>query len=147
MELFTTTDGRIGRGKWWIGVIIMLVVAIIVQLILAIFLPLPLVSLLVMLLLIYPACCLYLKRLHDRDKGAMPWLAIFMVPGVLYSLAYALGIGFDTIDIGGQAVPAPNALGMVLGAAAFIVGLWALVEMGFLKGTNGANQYGEDPIA
>lgn len=77
----------------------------------------------------------------------MPWLAIFMVPGVLYSLAYALGIGFDTMEFQGQMIPVPNTLGTILGAAAAIVGLWALVEMGFLKGTNGANQFGEDPVA
>ena len=35
----------------------------------------------------------------------------------------------------------------VLGLAAFAIGVWAFVELGCLRGTIGANQYGPDPLA
>ena len=35
----------------------------------------------------------------------------------------------------------------ILGLAAFAIGVWAFVELGCLRGTIGANQYGPDPLA
>ena len=34
-----------------------------------------------------------------------------------------------------------------LGLIPIIGGIWALVENGFLRGTDGPNQYGNDPLA
>jgi len=36
--------------------------------------------------------------------------------------------------------------GFVLGLASFVISIWALVEIGFLRGTVGPNQYGPDPL-
>ncbi|MGZ3295479.1 MAG: DUF805 domain-containing protein, partial [Xanthobacteraceae bacterium] len=34
-----------------------------------------------------------------------------------------------------------------VGIAVYIGFIWGLVEMGFLKGTNGPNRFGPDPLA
>lgn len=147
--LFTSFDGRIPRKGFWIGVIGMIVAALVLMFILGIILPQSIASLLGMLILLYPACAIYAKRLHDRNKPVTPWLWIFMGPGVLFSIASALGIGFTEMTVPGQTEPAmvpSGAIGYLLMLATLVVGLWALVEMGFLKGTQGSNDYGPDPL-
>jgi uncharacterized membrane protein YhaH (DUF805 family) len=70
------------------------------------------------------------KRLHDRNKSA-GWLAIFYaLPGILER-------------IGGFAGDAE----VVLLIASMALSIWALVELGFLRGTPGPNGYGPDPLA
>ena len=34
----------------------------------------------------------------------------------------------------------------VLGLASFVISIWGLVELGFLRGTVGPNPYGPDPL-
>jgi uncharacterized membrane protein YhaH (DUF805 family) len=35
----------------------------------------------------------------------------------------------------------------VFAIAGFAISIWALVELGFLRGTSGPNDYGPDPLA
>jgi uncharacterized membrane protein YhaH (DUF805 family) len=70
------------------------------------------------------------KRLHDRNKSAWWLLVFYVLPSVLERAA-----GY----VGGAA--------LVLGLASFAISIWALVELGFLRGTSGANRYGPDPLA
>jgi uncharacterized membrane protein YhaH (DUF805 family) len=35
---------------------------------------------------------------------------------------------------------------LILGLGAFAVSIWALVELGFLRGTSGPNRFGPDPL-
>ena len=69
------------------------------------------------------------KRLHDRNKSGW-WLVIFwVVPAILQ------GIG-EQIE----------GIGIVLTLAGLGISIWGLVEIGFLRGTVGPNQYGPDPL-
>jgi uncharacterized membrane protein YhaH (DUF805 family) len=69
------------------------------------------------------------KRLHDRNKSGW-WLVIFwVVPAILQ------GVG-EQID----------GIGIVLTLAGLGISIWGLVEIGFLRGTVGPNQYGPDPL-
>jgi len=36
---------------------------------------------------------------------------------------------------------------VIFGLASLAVSIWAIVELGFLRGTPGPNQYGPDPLA
>jgi uncharacterized membrane protein YhaH (DUF805 family) len=64
------------------------------------------------------------KRLHDRNKSGM-WLILFYVaPSVL--------------DIAGRFVENSPMLGALAGN---VISLWALIELGFLRGTPGPNEY------
>jgi uncharacterized membrane protein YhaH (DUF805 family) len=47
----------------------------------------------------------------------------------------------------GVIMPTTTTLATVVGVISLIVGVWALVELGFLRGTEGPNQYGNDPLA
>jgi uncharacterized membrane protein YhaH (DUF805 family) len=69
------------------------------------------------------------KRLHDRDKSAW-WLIVFyVVPAILGTIAYFLGMA-----------------GAVLNLISFGILVWAFVEIGCLRGTRGANRYGPNPL-
>lgn len=158
VELLTTFEGRIGRGRFWLGVLAIFVGAIILSFILV-----PIfgatsflgrtVQLVLGLALLYPFAAIATKRLHDRGKPQMPWLAIFIGPGALLNIMQSLGIGFTTMQLVEPTsqlqmqVQVPNALGYIVMIASMIVGIWALVELGFLRGTRGDNDYGPDPVA
>ena len=69
------------------------------------------------------------KRLHDRDKSAW-WLLLFYgLPGVLDGAGRAIGD-----------------MGTVLSLAGSAISIWALIDLGFLRGTPGPNRYRPDPL-
>jgi uncharacterized membrane protein YhaH (DUF805 family) len=80
---------------------------------------------------ILAALAVSVKRLHDRNKRAW-WLILFyLVPLLCNAAAYFVGQD-DAVFLA-----APSAL----------LSLWAMVELGFLRGTPGPNAYGDDPVA
>jgi uncharacterized membrane protein YhaH (DUF805 family) len=73
-----------------------------------------------------------IKRLHDRDKSGW-WILLFYVgPFVLNGIS---------------ATSESDLVSSFLALASFAITIWALVELGFLRGTVGPNQYGPDPLA
>jgi len=125
VSLLTSFEGRINRAKWWLGLLILVIVQWIVwyiiamtmgvdmmatndpaqmeQTMTAVGIPVAIVS----LLFLYPTLALYTKRWHDRGKSGW-WTLIILIP--------------------------------------LIGGIWALIELGILRGTVGPNQYGPDPL-
>jgi uncharacterized membrane protein YhaH (DUF805 family) len=73
-----------------------------------------------------------IKRLHDRNKSGW-WIVPYIAAAGLYD---------QFGDWLGDSWPAA-----LLGFAVFIAFLWGVVEMGFLKGTNGPNRFGPDRLA
>lgn len=153
MELLTSFEGRINRQRYWVGVVILVIASIIVGaglgFVIGIILPgaLGLFNLLLSLALLYPAAALVTKRLHDRNKPAMPWLAIFFGPGILLQVMQIVGIGFSPVEFQGEVFMMPDGLGGIVSFVAAVVGIWAFVELGFLRGTRGDNDFGPDPLA
>lgn len=148
VSLLTSFSGRIGRGKFWLGLVAIVIIALGLQFLLRSFLSPGIAQLLTMIVLIYFAAALYLKRLQDRGKGMMPWLAIIFGPGILMTIMQVGQIGFENVTIEGTTASIPSGtVGWAVMALAMIVGLWALVELGFLRGTKGDNQFGPDPLA
>ncbi len=148
-ELFTSFDGRINRQTWWIGTVILFVALVILSVILAFlfgdgFLG-RLIGLVVGLGALYPAVALASKRLHDRGKPMMPWVALFFGPGALVSFLNTFNIGFRPMRMGGEAVMAPGLIVSALSLVALLAFIWALVELGFLKGQPEPNAYGPPP--
>jgi uncharacterized membrane protein YhaH (DUF805 family) len=72
-----------------------------------------------------------IKRLHDRNKNGWLIVLFYVAPSILGGVA-------NTSE---QAV-----VSFVLGLASFVISIWALVELGFLRGTVGPNPYGPDPL-
>lgn len=150
--LFTSFDGRIGRQQYWLGILALVIASFVLifvlGLVLGLFLPVALVSLIGTIIIFYPAIALSMKRLHDRDKAANPWGFIFFGPGILMQFMQIMGIGFTAIVIGGETVMIPsNGLVSIFSIVGGIIGLWAIVELGFLKGTDGDNKFGPDSLA
>ena len=151
MERFMTFEGRIGRQEWWIGIGILIAIGIVVGLILG---PIfgdgffgRLIQLIISVIMLALFSGLSVRRLHDREKGANPWLWIFIAPSLLYNVMNLLGIGFSRIEFMGESIWVPGLLASLVLWISAIVGIWAIIELGVLKGTDGPNEYGADPVA
>lgn len=172
--LYLRTDGRISRKTWWIGAIVLGVVNIVISLLILPLIGLggpnmmaimaaqsdpaqvsALVagavqasawgSLILFLIFAYPAYCLSVKRRHDKNNAGRDVLIYFGVT-VVVLLIQALGLGYTMTDIQGMVVPMPSLLFSIVGGVVAIFGLYMLVVLGFLKGTDGSNAYGPDPL-
>lgn len=74
------------------------------------------------------------KRLHDRDRSGW-WVLVFLfAPSMLEGMSRAYARG------GGTGLGA-----MALSVAGTAISIWALIELGFLRGTPGDNRFGPDP--
>lgn len=150
--LYTSFEGRINRKPFWIASVIMGVAALVLSFL--VIMPLSEInstlgntaSLVLTLALLYPAVALGVKRLHDRDRSGR-LMAVFLAPSLLLQIGDLLGVTGSEQLVAGQSVHIPNMLGGLLLFAALVVGLWALVTLGFLPGTSGTNRYGADPRA
>jgi len=145
--LLFSFQGRINRAKYWLAVLIYVVVWIVF--IAAVFmwiggmnidnlfsfagagLLIWLIGFILFVAGIWSGLAIGIKRLHDRDKSGWWILLFWLAPGVLSSWQTA------TPDFGGS---------FVLSLAAIAIGIWAFVELGCLPGTPGPNQYGPDPL-
>jgi len=172
MNLFTSFDGRISRSTFWLGVLGLILISFLFIFLLGAVLfstgHMPrMVPFIVSLVMLYPAAAITVKRLHDRNKPAMPWLLIFFLPGVLSNFMKVFKINYTVMDVkaametGGMMgmgrmrsmfgmgefeMLAPGSIAMTLSLVSFVVGIWALIELGFLKGTTGENSFGPDPL-
>jgi len=115
--LFFRFDGRINRARFWLGSLVVGIVAGINTGINRSVDPdvltigpgfLELITFTIGIALLWPWLALWIKRWHDRGKSGW-WMLIVLIP--------------------------------------IVGGLWALVECGFLRGTSGANRFGSDPLA
>ncbi len=169
LQTFTDLNGRIGRQTYWLGVIVMLIVSVVIYFILSSVMGTGMSALmeamttndanavlqymnsaawqqLIMLALLgYPVFALMSKRLNDRDRPSwMKWL--FLAPSVLSALLGVAGMAYGVADVGGVPTLAPTTLMSAVSLLAIVIGLWALIELGFLRGTIGDNPHGPDPV-
>ncbi len=145
-QLLFSFSGRINRKPWWltslaVGAIALVIMIVVLGMAGGAFLSedpaamlgalggVAIVLLIVFIPMIWIGLALGAKRLHDRNKSAW-WLLIFWVLPMV--LQY----------IGGMI----DSVGFIFGLAGFAISIWAIVELGFLRGTVGPNQYGPDPL-
>jgi uncharacterized membrane protein YhaH (DUF805 family) len=76
------------------------------------------------------------RRLHDRGKGL--WWALLFLAGPLALTGLAQALTGQHTDAG-----ALESLPVLL--AALVLNIWALIEVGFVRGPPGANQFGQPP--
>jgi uncharacterized membrane protein YhaH (DUF805 family) len=113
-------------------------------------------------LLTYPSTAIMVKRFHDRDKSGK-WVLLLLVP--------ALGkMATDLLGITGQEIPLSlynidgtesfleawqkwmaaewriRPIEFAVGVYTFVVSVWFIVELGFLRGTAGPNRFGNDSL-
>ena len=168
---YTSLDGRIGRKQFWIGAILLGIAGLIVgYIIMAIFgvgmmnfisaansdtstadmmalmTRSAWANLVVYLLMLYPAAAMMIKRRHDRgNSGLDVW--IYLGIAVLMILVQALGVGYAVSEVAGIEMVTPSGWMSIIGALVGIFALYLLVVCGFLKGNEGDNAYGADPLA
>jgi len=150
--LYTSFEGRINRKPFWIAGLILMVAGIGTSLLIVA--PMAaasstmgaLVGLVLSLAFLYPGAALGVKRLHDRGKPGL-LMTVFVAPGLISQLCALLGMTGSQQTIAGQSIYLPNTLGWILNLVTLGVAIWALVTLGFLRGTSGTNAYGPDPLA
>lgn len=76
--------------------------------------------------------CTTVRRLHDRNKSGWWYAVFYILPNALITFT--------------EEIVVPDMILFALIGVAIILSIWGIVEIGFLKGTTGDNQYGEDPL-
>jgi len=131
--LYTSFEGRINRQPYWIGALVLVGALIVINLVLILLAGFAglIIVYIISLLVIYPSLAMMIKRFHDRNKSGW-WSLIFYIPAIINGVISA---------------SAPDSsLTMITGLITLVVSIWFLVELGFLKGTDGPNDYGPDPL-
>ena len=95
----------------------------------------PLLAILIMMAAIGAMICVTIRRLHDRNRAWHWFLVLVLLPVLLRAIA-----GY--FDKNGALGPAIG-----LNVIGVIFGIWGFVELGCLKGTEGPNGFGPDPLA
>ena len=149
---FVGFDGRLNRQAWWLSVIALIVVAVVLSWILGLIMgtggmmtmaqaldPATLQKaawqgLIVSIITAYPYMAISVKRRHDRNNNGYDAIGLIVV-GILYNLLQALGVISPT-----------STVGMIVGLVFAVYAIYMLVQLGFLKGTAGPNNYGPDPL-
>ena len=141
-QLLLDFQGRVRRRDVWVVGSLLGIAALLGLLVLSPLIGGRITSLIVSVAVAWPLAALFAKRLHDRGKRAVPWLALYLGPAAVLTVLQQLGLGY--IWAGGIAYPAdllPNLLSFAaLGASA-----WGLFECAMLPGEPGPNAFGVDP--
>ena len=138
--LFFGLDGRINRAKYWLGSLLIGAGGIGTMLLIvwAVGLSDAAVKLAIAaaLALMYPIYAVMAKRFQDRNRpGALALIGI--VPLILSNLLYT----FDVFD-----AETPTMASQLFDLALVGISIWLLIDLGILKGTQGPNRYGADPL-
>jgi len=174
-QLYTSFAGRIGRKQFWIGMVGLLVANIVIGILILPVVGLGMVpdmaaqqagavdveeaarligqsmsrsawaSLLLLTVFALPTLAVSIKRRRDRNKSGMDVVVYYVLAGVVQFLV-ATGIGVTTTDFQGVMLPTPNLIVSLLSLGLGLFGLYLFVTMGFLRGTNGPNDFGPDPL-
>lgn len=134
---FFTYKGRLNRKPYWIKTLIVLVVLFVgvgigsTMVFSGMMIPGLIVGAIIAIPAIIASIMIALRRLHDRNKSWWWLLLYYVVPNGLQGLGETMGA---------------TGLGSIPMIISFGISIWALVDLGFLKGTDGPNDYGPDPL-
>ncbi|MBI4045177.1 MAG: DUF805 domain-containing protein [Devosia nanyangense] len=172
VPLYTSFTGRISRKTYWMGVIGIIIGAIVLSIILSLvglgIMPNVAAldpanpaafaeamnaatrsaawgSLIMFVILGIPSLAIAIKRRHDRNNSGNDVYVYFALTLIML-LVQAFGFGYTTTEVNGIAMPTPTVTMMILSAVIGIFAIYLLIVLGFLKGSDGANQYGPDPL-
>jgi uncharacterized membrane protein YhaH (DUF805 family) len=144
--LYLSTHGRINRGKWWLGCVCAGIALVVIYYVLIATLDFDrmlytftgrLTVFVVNVAAISAFYALNAKRFQDRNKPKT-YAMIALALGLFKAVLDLLGITGDWFG--------PNIGDTVFQVALTIIGIWYLIELGFLRGTPGHNDYGPDPL-
>ena len=99
MDLLFSFNGRINRGKYWLGTVCLIVVYVVLAVISGAAMSsdgsmgiVGIIAMIVYIAMIWPSVALGVKRFHDRDKSGW-WVLIAFVP-IIGGLWYLIECGF-----------------------------------------------------
>lgn len=98
------------------------------------------VTLPIQLAFLWPTVALSVQRYQDRNRSAWPVLAYYVV---LYGVDYIPASATSWIT--GLDPALLQVLPFVGPAILFVLGLWFLITLGFMDGTQGPNRFGPSP--
>lgn len=145
--IFFSFNGRLNRKPYWMASLLLAVMVAVGLAIVVSIIPPPgeegSGGLFLPFLLAITAASLFcsmaisVKRLHDRNKSGL-WMIIYF--GVIAAHIGAEMAGLTGIEDN------PTVTDIILAVAIIAATLWYLIEVGMLKGTEGPNRYGPDPV-
>jgi uncharacterized membrane protein YhaH (DUF805 family) len=140
--LFFNSRGRLNRARFWLALLALILISKAASLLqlwddsLPFFMAVQLFRQVIFLISIIPT----IKRLHDRDRAGW-WVLLFYVGPILIALVGG-AIMWAPSSSFGNAANAVHALVYLCLMGALALGLWGVVEIGFLPGTKGDNRFG-----
>jgi uncharacterized membrane protein YhaH (DUF805 family) len=134
LQLFTSLEGRIPRKSFWLGLIVLMIVSWILQLILFSVFGVSMMS--GMDPSADPAAAAAAAE-EAMGKMTLPIIVLFLL--LLWPSICLYAKRWHDRDKSGW--------WSLIGLIPIIGGLWMLIELGFLRGTEGPNRFGPDPIA
>jgi uncharacterized membrane protein YhaH (DUF805 family) len=142
LEFMFGASGRINRAEYWLSILKFTVAGLFAAVILAtaagIATPFLIIAIILVLIpWLMWGLAIHTERLHDRSKSAWWLLAFYVIPGVLGRLS----------STGWLAGSADLTLHYVLELATIGLTAWGFAEFGCLRGTEGANRYGPNPLS
>jgi uncharacterized membrane protein YhaH (DUF805 family) len=149
-SLFFSSRGRINRAKYWLAMLVFLIVGVVFGLAGWLFhgllggVPFRILSFVVDVAMFVAGIAVWVKRLHDRDRSAW-WLLLFYFGPVGLVLIGAFTFWAAAGAVGEAADYASLLLRLCL-LGGFALAVWAFVETGCLRGTVGYNRFGPDPL-
>jgi uncharacterized membrane protein YhaH (DUF805 family) len=97
------------------------------------------VQLAVSLITLWPALAVGIKRQHDRGRQGWWFVLLCVLSAADQGLSLVANTASAVLPIH------PTELLLLLGFVILVIGVWQLVELGFLDGTHGSNDYGPSP--
>lgn len=133
-NLYLSLDGRINRKPFWLGLLVMVIVTWVLEFVLfAIF---------------------GVNMMPNVDPNADPAAAAEAASAMMGKMMVPLGILWLIIIWPAICLYAKrwhdrdkSGWWTLIGLVPVIGGIWMLVELGFLRGTEGPNRFGPDPLA
>jgi uncharacterized membrane protein YhaH (DUF805 family) len=128
LSTFTSLEGRIPRKGFWLGFLVLLIISWILQII---------------IFTVFGASMM-------ADPNASPEQAMEQMSGMMLPLGIVLLLTlWPTICLYAKRWHDRDKSGWwsLIGFVPIIGGIWMLIELGFLRGTEGPNRFGPDPIA
>ena len=172
LRTFFSFSGRIGRQTFWLSMLALIVINLVVVGATAFVYGVPVItpnqppdfshpyyiaSVAMSLLMIWPSSAISVKRLHDRNMRGW-WLllpyVLMIVPlagMMIMKPAMMAMMAGGTPPVGGLGSPGSGGPGLMIGfgvlyVIAVLVLIWLTIVIGFLRGTNGPNRFGPDPL-
>src|SRR5262245_2815185 len=122
--------GRIDRAKWWLWVLLYVIVAIVLAFVAWATnnsIPAGILQLIFFVLVIVTSLAVTAKRCHDRNRSAW-WILVFnLLPGVLAGIGVAAI--FASYSCGTVGSEGGLAIGSLFEIAALGVAIWGFVEL------------------